>query len=381
MASTTLNYKCPACSGALQFSEETGKLQCNFCDSAYDPAEIEALYGAKADTVAASEARTADSARVDTVIPEVLDDPIAQYLNRAKFSTDETQGLVAYSCSSCGAELLCDTTTAVAMCPYCSNPTIVPAKLSGALRPDYVIGFKKTKEEAMAGLRNYYKGKKFLPREFADENKIQEIQGIYVPFWLYDGEVSGRAVFDATDVRTWSDSRFQYTETTKYELERAGRMGFSRVPADGSVKMPDAHMDAIEPYDYSDLVPFSIGYLPGFIADRFDVDASDCRDRVDARLAQSIEDALQSTTGVHDTVTTRSSSASVTCDSISYALLPVWMLHTRYNDEDFLFAMNGQTGKVAGDLPVSKGKVAAWFIGLFVLFAIILGAAGAFFAS
>jgi uncharacterized Zn finger protein (UPF0148 family) len=381
MALETVNYQCPSCGGALRFDGETGRAVCDSCDSSFSSAEVEAYYANKQNRqdqkaqANNSGARGIPSARdlsTDEDRAAAAANPIGEFLRRVEFSTDETKGLVAYTCSSCGAELMCDTTTAVTSCPYCSNPTVAPGQLSGVLKPDYVIPFKKTKDDAIAALKSYYKGKKFLPKEFINQNHVEEIQGLYVPFWLYDGEVFGDAIFDATEIRTWSDSRFMYTETTRYELARAGHMGFVHVPADGSVKMPDAHMDAVEPYDYSEMVPFSMGYLPGFITDRFDVDADECKERIEGRLAKSIELALENTAIGHGSTTTRWCNSQVDYSQISYALLPVWMLHTRFEDADYLFAMNGQTGKMIGDLPTSKGKIAAWFIGLTVIISIII---------
>lgn len=366
MSQETVNYQCPACGGPLRFAGESGRLQCDYCDSAFTPQEVEEHYAAKH---ASAEAASTDGEEKPVTATEQeraqsKADPIQEYLKRSKWEGEEAEQLSAYTCSSCGAELICDVTTAVTACPYCGNPTVVPGKLGGALRPDYVIPFKKTREEAVAKLKEYYQGKRFLPKAFANANHLEEIQGIYVPFWLYDGTVSGEAVFIGTEVRTWNDSRYRYTETSRYRLERAGHLEFARVPADGSVKMPDAHMDAIEPYDYTELVPFSLGYLPGYLTDRYDVDAQACRERVERRVGESLEQALEATATGHGTTTTERCTAQARCEQVRYALLPVWMLHTRYEGEDYLFAMNGQTGRMVGDLPVSKGRVAAWFGGL-----------------
>ena len=139
---------------------------------------------------------------------------------------------------------------------------------------------------------------------------------------------------------------------------------FVRVPVDGSSKMPDAHMDAIEPFDYSDLKPFSTAYLPGFLADRYDEDDKKCAARVLTRMKNSTAAALHDTLGGYTGVQTLSEQLDPRTLEPHYALLPVWMLHTRWKEQDFLFAMNGQTGKLIGDLPVDKGRVAAWFAGI-----------------
>ena len=104
---------------------------------------------------------------------------------------DDADAMRAYSCPSCGAELICDETTAATSCPYCGNPTVVPGKFAGALKPEYVLPFKLAKEDAVKALKAHYKGKPFLPKAFSAENHVQEIKGVYVPFWMFDGEAEG----------------------------------------------------------------------------------------------------------------------------------------------------------------------------------------------
>ena len=147
-------------------------------------------------------------------------------------------------------------------------------------------------------------------------------------------------------------------------MARVGDADFVRVPVDGSSKMPDTHMDAIEPFDYSDLKPFSTAYLPGFLADRYDEDDKKCAARVLTRMKNSTAAALHDTLGGYTGLQTLSEQLDPRTLEPHYALLPVWMLHTRWKEQDFLFAMNGQTGKLIGDLPVDKGRVAAWFAGI-----------------
>ena len=90
-----------------------------------------------------------------------------------------------------GAELVCDHATIAASCPYCANPTVIRSRVAGALRPDLVIPFKLEKDAAVAALKKHYVKRPFLPRCFKDENRIQSIKGIYVPFFLFDYTASG----------------------------------------------------------------------------------------------------------------------------------------------------------------------------------------------
>ena len=399
MAQESVNYQCPNCMGPLHYVGESGKLECDFCGSSFTPAEVEAAYAAKqqaADEKAeaaaqraeageqsafdqmADEAAGASSVVTEQVIDDAVavsaqaEDPIESFLSRASWNDEERAGMRTYVCSSCGAQLTCDATTAIQECPYCGNQAMAPGTFVDGAKPDVVIPFKLDKAAAEQALTTYYKGKKFLPKEFASANRIAHVQGVYVPFWLYNGTASGQGTFDARNIRVWREGKYEVTETDVYRAWRQGSSEFSRIPADGSAKMPDGHMDAIEPFDYSELVPFSVAYLPGYSAERYDQDADDCRYRAVRRMENTLAEQLRGTVTGYDQVNDGDVSSDVQFTEPQQALLPVWMLHTRWKDNDYLFAMNGQTGRLVGDLPVSPLKVLLWFVGLFVVFAAVM---------
>ncbi len=382
----TVNYQCPSCSAPLRFSGETETLVCDYCDSSFTVEQVEALYAAKQEKTdtAAADAADADSvvaagaAQAAKAATENLS-PIDAYLERSNWDDADAETLTSSTCSSCGAQLIHDKTTAVTQCPYCGNNTVVPGTMAGAFKPDYVIPFKVTKEQAVAALQEHYKNKKFLPNTFAQENHVQKIQGVYVPFWLYSAQANAQGGFTGKNIRSWTDGEYQITETDIYDVQRAGHMNFVNVPVDGSQKMPDAHMDSIEPFDYKKLKKFSVAYLPGFLADRFDMDAVSCLPRALGRIETTATSELRSTVSGYNEVIQHGCSVDSEVEEVSYALLPVWMLHTKWNNEDFLFAMNGQTGKFIGDLPIDKKKVASWFFRIFVPLAAVIGTALYFF--
>ena len=289
MPTQVTNYQCPACTGPLHFVGESGKLECEYCGSNYEVAEIEALYAEKEEKAAAAQ--------------QAAEEAGAGAWDTSGFSEDwgaEGESMRAYSCPSCGAELICDENTAATSCPYCGNPTVVPGQFSGQLKPDFIIPFKLSKDDAVRALKKHYKGKIFLPGSFKKENHVQEIQGIYVPFWMFDGEAEGDAHYEATRSHTYRSGDYEITETEHYDVYRSGVVAFEKIPVDASSKMPDDHMDSIEPYDYQDLKPFSTAYLPGFLADKFDVTVEQCLERADQRCEGTLSSALRNTvTGYH----------------------------------------------------------------------------------
>lgn len=361
MPTQVTNYQCPACTGPLHYSAKSGKLECDYCGSSFDVADIEALYAHKeAEAAAAKQAADAKAEAAAAAEAEAA----AQSGNVGGWDTSglsndwgaEADGLRVYSCPSCGAELICDESTAATSCPYCGNPTVVPGQFSGALRPDFILPFRLTKDDAVQALRAHYKGKPFLPKSFTSANHIEQIQGVYVPFWLFDGGAEGSASYRASNTSVYETGDYEVTETMHYDVFRAGSIAFEKIPVDASSKMPDDHMDSIEPFDYTQLQPFSTAYLPGYLADKYDVSVDDSRDRADARCRETLAQALRDTVTGYGTCIPEHEDISLRRGKVHYALLPVWMLSTKWNGESFLFAMNGQTGKLVGDLPTDRGR-------------------------
>lgn len=370
MPTQVTNYQCPACTGPLHYSAKSGKLECDYCGSSFDVAEIEALYARKeAEAAAAKQAADAKAEAAQAAKAEAAEAAAASGgWDTSDLSRDwgaEADGLRVYSCPSCGAELICDQSTAATACPYCGNPAIVPGQFSGALRPDYILPFRLSKDDAVQALRAHYKGKPFLPRSFTSVNHIEQIQGVYVPFWLFDGGAEGAASYRASNTNVYETGDYEITETRHYRVVRAGSLAFEKIPVDASSKMPDDHMDSIEPFDYAQLRPFSTAYLPGYLADKYDVTIDDSRDRADTRCRETLAQALRDTVTGYGACVTEREDIALRRGKVHYALLPVWMLSTKWRGQDFLFAMNGQTGKLVGDLPTDRGR----FWGMFAAIA------------
>ena len=352
MSTQITNYQCPACTGPLHFDEQTGKLRCDYCESTFTVEEVEALFAQK-------------NQEAEKAAQEVAQEEPSEW-------GEDADKMRTYGCPSCGAELICDETTAATACPYCGNPSIVPGQFSGAKKPDCIIPFKLSKEQAVEALKKHYQKKLLLPKAFADENHLQEIKGVYVPFWLFDGRAEADVTFKTTRTHTRTTGKERIISTDHFEVWRKGSVPFSHVPADGASKMPDSHMDAIEPFDYTELKPFSLSYLPGFLADKYDVSAEECAPRAKERCRNSAVNAMRSTVVGYESCIPVREDVTVHCEQVRYALLPVWLLATRWKDQNYLFAMNGQTGKLIGDLPISWARFWAWFGGIFAASAAVM---------
>lgn len=339
-------YKCPCCGGAITFDSTLQKMKCPFCNTEFD---METL------------------ADYDDGLQEASSSMEWETSAGSQWQEGETEGLRTYVCQSCGGEIVGDENTAATACPFCGNPVVMMGQFSGALKPDLVIPFKLDKMAAKAGLQKHLSGKRLLPEIFKDQNHIDEIKGVYVPFWLFDADADAHVRYRATKVRVWSDSNYNYTETSHYLVRRGGSVGFEHVPVDGSSKIPDDLMESIEPYDFSDAVDFRTAYLVGYLADKYDVDAEQSIKRANARVKKSTEEAFASTVQGYETVIAETSNINLRRGKAKYALYPVWILNTTWNGSKYTFAMNGQTGKFVGDLPVDKAAAARWTLGLSVV--------------
>ena len=345
MADKTVNYKCPGCGGPLKFDADTEKVVCEYCGNIYELAEVEKLYADKLETATTESKKNQNESEVAWDVSKA-----------GKDWNSEANQMQAYLCSSCGAELIADENTVATNCPYCGNPTIIPGKFGGILKPDYVIPFKLEKKDAIAALKKHYKGKVLLPKAFSVRNHIEEIKGIYVPFWLFDGEIEGDFKYHAYNSYDYREGDYIVTERSHYAVHRSGKINFEKVPVDGSSKMPDDYMDSIEPYDYHDLKEFSTAYLPGYLADKYDVDAEKASERAKDRCEETTYNEFKSTVRGYEGVDLRESKLKLNDGNVKYALLPVWLLNTKWKGNNYLFAMNGQTGKMIGDLPIDKAK-------------------------
>ena len=309
-----LEYKCPCCNAGLHFGSDAQKLTCEYCGNTFD---------------------------IDTV--------------RAFNESQKPQD---------AEEILCDENTAASFCPYCENPTIMPTRLSGGLKPDGVIPFKTGKEDAKAAFLRLCKGKPLLPKGFTSEQRLEKITGMYVPFWLYDCAADFSGSYKATRIHTWSDSKYEYTKTDHFLLKRDAAADFVGIPMDGSTKMEDAFMESIEPFDYKQLTSFDMAYLTGYLADKYDVPSENGEPRVRQRVDAAMDDRLQSTFVGYSSVVPTSRQLNIKHNKARYVFFPVWILNTKYKDKIYTFAMNGQTGKMTGAFPICPKKTAAWFAGV-----------------
>lgn len=343
MEHTIQEFKCPCCSGAIEFDTTLQKMKCPFCDTEF---ELDSLR------------------QFDEALKEEQPDRMDWKTESRSWDATEAQNMVTYICNTCAGEIIAEASSAATFCPFCGSPVVLKGNLEGDLRPDLVIPFKLDKKAAMDAMAKHLTGKKLLPKVFKDENHLQEIKGVYVPFWLYDADCEAGIRCRATRVHTWNSRDYVYTETSYFAVFRRGSLSFEHVPVDGSTQMPNELMESIEPFDYREAVDFQTAYLSGFFANRYNESASDCEERADERIKNSTKAAVMSTIQGYATLTPEKVSVRMGEGRTLYALLPVWILTTKWNGQTYTFAMNGQTGKFVGNLPMDKVAYNKWLWGL-----------------
>ncbi len=363
MAKDVMGAKCPCCSAPLRFDGQIGKLKCDSCGNEYEQELM----------------RQVDEAMGQSSQADEMDWKKA---GAGQWQDEERKKLHAYSCPSCGAEIVVDETTAATECVYCGNPSIMPGQMAGDYRPDAVLPFKMTRKDAQDAYRKMISGKRLLPPLFAQENRIEKIAGVYVPFWLFACDAEADMTFRAERKTVHTRGDYRVTDTDHFLVLRGGKIGFTNVPVDGSTKFQDNLMEAIEPFDHESEERFSTAYLPGYQAERYDVDAETAKPRADERVRESVREAFAATVNGYTSVLTQSASIRLEKGNVRNVLIPVWMLNTRWQDKTYTFAMNGRTGKIVGKLPIDKKRALFWGLGLFAgAFAVLFGGAVALFAT
>ena len=348
----TVAYQCPNCASPLIYDGTSGKMVCTACDSQFDQETIE-LHNAPA-----------DGGTVDFIVPT------------EGYTAGDTAQLQAYHCKTCGAELITERTTTATECPYCGSPTILPDRIDGGIRPEMVVPFVITKEQAQQAFEDYFKGKKLLPNIFKKDNQIAEMRKLFVPYWLFDCDAQGDVIYDAEKRHTRREGEYEVTTVERYVIRRAGSMHFENIPVDGSVKLDDKITESLEPYDLTKAVPFQPTVLSGAMADHADVDADACEKRAVERVESSMINTLRNTVQGYNSVTVRSKNIPASGGKVTPVLLPVWLITTKKDDKVYTFAINGQTGELTCDVPTDKGKAFLWgagaFAGVFGLAALVL---------
>jgi len=329
-----LEFKCPCCGGALNFDNKSQNIVCPYCDSQFSAADLKEYTDDLAD--AGTEDTSWDESMIDS------------------YTNEDAKGMKE--------------TTSSTTCPYCGNNLVVSKELHGDLKPNYIIPFKKDKDFSIDALKKFIRRRPLLPHSFSKTNTIQEIKSLYVPFWIFDADVTGKVRYEGIKVRRYTSGDYNVKEENHYSVVRGGGIGFEHVPVDGSKKMQDELMESIEPFDFNEAKEFNVAYLAGYAADRYDVSKDETFGRATTRFKEGTIAAFRRDIKGYDSVEVKDSTLQFSNTEAKYALYPVWLLHTTWKEKHFYFAVNGQSGKIAGNLPISPIKFILFMFMFFLIF-------------
>lgn len=343
----TVNYNCPSCAAPLTFNPERQRFCCDYCLSEFSPEKIQQLYAKR-------EEGGADA--------------------RQEFKEEQHEGYV-FHCDSCGAEVVTTSSTAATTCFYCHNPVVMKGRLSGDFRPDRIIPFRLSKEQAVSVFMENTKKKKFLPKDFLSNNHIEKMTGVYFPYWYIDTQQDSHMVATGKKYRHWTSGNRRYTETSYFNLYRSGDV-YVRNVFERALSSTDREMlQCVHPFDLSQAQKFSMSYLSGFQAEKRDIEKRNIQQMVDSRVDEYCKQVLKGTCKGYSDVQIKSYNDRTDIESWSYTLLPVWIMTYKYKGKIYPYAINGQTGKIYGSLPAATGRLVA-LAGIIAGAAFVLGLLG-----
>ena len=363
--------KCPNCAANLMFEPSSGKLECAYCGGSFDPAKFEAVVDELTAEPVKKENVPGD-AMAEPETPENANDPSEASEEDDNPLKEDAEDSMQFTCKSCGGTIVSSANTSASFCPFCGSPALIGDRLTGEFKPRFLIPFKYSKESAEGAFLKWCKGGRWTPVKFVSQENIEKITGLYVPFWLFDVDyqldVNSECRKDSV-----SHSGNKTTTTMRYyDVTNSGKYMWRKIPFDGETRIDDALMEAIEPYNYSQLIPYDYKYIPGFFADKYDQNVEALKERAIKRIKGYQGVKFKELTKKYDSVKIKQDNSRITHMEAHYALLPVWFLSYKYLGKYYYFAMNGQTGEVAGIRPISRVKGLVLFMTLLSILACLV---------
>ena len=342
---SVISYKCPNCDGDLRFDPAAQKYKCEYCFSLFSEEELAA---------------------------------IQQGMQDEQEHKNENEAVI-FTCPSCGAEIVTEETTAATFCYYCHNPVVLTGRLSGEFLPDQVIPFAIDKETAIKKFLEHVQKKKFIPKAFFNKKQMESMTGVYFPYWMYDCDMKGTLEAEGTKIRIWMAGEEEFTETKFYHVAREGNISLKNLTREALRKANHVLAEGILPYNFAERKPFSMGYLSGFLAEKRDIEKDELQQAMEQEMQEYGKDLLRETINGYNGVTTRNCTLAGVKGNSSYVLLPVWTVtYKGRNGKIYYYSMNGQTGKICGELPIAQGRIAVMSMAVGVA-AFLLALLGGYF--
>ena len=282
-------------------------------------------------------------------------------------SEETIQGGTLMQCVNCGAPLTIQEYTSASKCEHCGCYIVFNERIEGVYEPHMLLPFRINKKAAAQALDSEFSRRLFTPSDFLSAKSLESMEGIYVPFWMYDYRAFYDFAGEGIRVKRWMAGNTEYTETSYYEVIRKMDVDFDKIPVDASYAMEDGIMDLMEPYDYRQLKEFDPKYMSGFYGEVYNQGAEELEERAQTKSRSASEELLQESLRAYSNVRPVRKDLRLDKEGVCYALMPVWQYLYRYKGKTYQYHVNGQTGKVIGTTPVSMAKVVSYGISVFAV--------------
>ena len=283
-------------------------------------------------------------------------------------SFGRTEMLSLYSCPACRKDFVYYGEEDISCCIYCGRDMLSKREISGALRPQAMIPFKVTREKAAKILMEYCSGKPLAPKTLSELDFPAKIKGFYQPVWVLSGTGKYSVDFKGAKSLAYKEKKIEGVKKDFYSLRRGGSFFFEDFLL--------WERGDIEPYYLGEAVPFEESLLEGFFSDKLYETKDEAAEKICSAVEGSLTGLCKKDLDGFSDVKAENTDVSFERESLKYMLVPLWVLNFNYDGKTHTFAVNGQTGKVSGLLPVGKGEYLKYFLLIFGIIAaagIIIG--------
>ena len=385
-------YPCENCGAALRFSPGQQVLTCDYCGHVQQigpgPARAPARQqagGVEADATLRREPGTGRALQWDAghKAPTLAEIPLAEGL-RTDAGSDLTATVRTVSCPNCGAKLDLSTDRQSAECPFCATPVVTDTGTTRMLKPQGVLPFVVTQDQARAALDDWLKGLWFAPSGLTRyARRGRRLSGVYSPFWTFDADsrstyrgMRGDAYYETVYVAQEINGRMQQVPQQVRRIRWtpvAGQVArnFDDVLVLASSSLPRSFTDALTPWDLSHLTDYRPEYLSGFEAEGYTIPLADGHGVARQEMAGVIAMDVRRDIG-GDEQQIGAIDSAFSAETFKHILLPIWSAAYKYNGKSYRFVVNGQSGRVHGERPYSAWKIAAAVILTAALIALAL---------
>lgn len=349
------HYPCESCGADLRFAPGQTRLVCDHCGHVQDIPQA-----------------TGQGRAVLVELP--LEDGL-----RARLPEEIIDEHRTLSCPNCGASIEFEGERHATECPYCATPVVADTGTRRLIKPQGVVPFEITEEQARAALSRWLRGLWFAPSGLSRyARKGRRMTGIYAPFWTFDAQSRtaysgqrGDYYYETRSVRVnvngRNETRRQQVRKVRWHAVR-GRVAraFDDVLVYAARSLPPSYIDALKPWDLSALRAYQPDFLAGFEAEGYTVELHEGHHLARAQMMHVIQSDVRRDIG-GDEQRIGHLDPEFSAETFKHVLLPVWTAAYRYRGQSYRFVVNAQTGQVRGDRPWS-----AWKIGFAVLLAALV---------